>query len=597
MPPEKIIDPRLKPDDMCEMFAWLDYCVAKGFGGKKFRQTVLGHLSRTRQKDVTWAQIDERIRKLWNYHAIRKPGQANHSSVYSVGTKALWWYFNCNGTAKELIRDRVKQMGSNKRRDSDIRGAICDSLTLGSVAPSTLGEAPEHSRWKESSTTPSTVSNSEYSESLGSPHTPSKNSVVEDLLTVDEGFTNINPKAFPTPAQMAIQRGGALPPARTPMLPAENNMLCDSTRCEAIRQLLVDREREAQYFRLEFSKAQDTIKGLRRELQCEKHTHTIFSKDRGTPIEETLKRYLNEIEILRSKVEDKEMLSPFTTQIGKKHIPFDEKYFQRNTNTIRYTIEEFMPYADTSRMCSNIKFKNQTGDLGLLFRRVVGEFEGKLRSVSFHSLLQSLLSAAVCEWVLECDFQEHFPVSTPWRDAMLSHLATQDGDDAARNLDFAAHHSLIESEYFQQNLISTRAKALAARISAAIAPLFRLKKPLELWDVDIMKKLDQRLPALIDMFKSALRIKTRALVSKDIFEVVLPLQGNHFDQGFMEDEELNSVCSPPGEAPLVRLCVVPGLRKYGFDRKLVDYNSFRKPGFESTGQSDVIAKAVVIIEQ
>ena len=175
--------------------------------------------------------------------------------------------------------------------------------------------------------------------------------------------------------------------------------------------------------------------------------------------------------------------------------------------------------------------------------------------------------------------------------------ARADGEDVARNLDFATHHTLIESEYFQKDLIPRRAEALAVRISATIAPLFGLQRPLALWKVDILKELNRQRPALKRIFVSALRIKARALVSKDVFEVVFPPQGYKYDRGLMEVEKLerDGGGSLLGQTSLVRLCLVPGLRKYAFDRRLVDYNSFRKPGSGPEGPSDLIAKPIVII--
>jgi len=98
------------------------------------------------------------------------------------------------------------------------------------------------------------------------------------------------------------------------------------------------------------------------------------------------------------------------------------------------------------------------------------------------------------------------------------------------------------------------------------------------------------------MFESALRIKTRALVSKDVFEAVLPLQGSSYDKGLMDNEKPYSGGLLQGQTPLVQLCLAPGLRKYEFERKLVDYNSFRKPGSDLQGPSDTITRAVVIVE-
>ena len=47
------------------------------------------------------------------------------------------------------------------------------------------------------------------------------------------------------------------------------------------------------------------IKDLERKLQCEGHRRAILAKACGDLIEKTLKRYLNEIEILRSKLKNK----------------------------------------------------------------------------------------------------------------------------------------------------------------------------------------------------------------------------------------------------------------------------------------------------
>ena len=302
---------------------------------------------------------------------------------------------------------------------------MCDGLILGFQVPPSPSKAPEDSQSRELYVTLSAVSDSEHRESLSSPTISLTNSVVEDPPTPEASCPKVKPEIFLTPAKKPTQLNNMRPLTRTPILLAENNSSCSLSECETIRQLLVDRERDVQYLRLESSKAQDTIKNLERELQCEEHRRAILVKACGDPTGDTLKRYLNEIEILRSKLMDKESLCPFTTRAGKKHIPFDQTYFQSNMGIIRNVIEDFMSCAETSRRCNNIEFEKQTDDLRLLFQRVVGESEGTLQSISFHSLLRSLLSAALCEWVFECDVQEPFLASTPLRETMLSHLTTQ----------------------------------------------------------------------------------------------------------------------------------------------------------------------------
>jgi hypothetical protein len=107
--PEKGIRCRLRADDEREILAWIDYCVAKGFTPKRCRESIVGHLKRTRQRDFTLAQIDERIKYLWGREANRNADQSDYSCVYRVGTKALLC-FSEKESVKKIVRARVQQM-------------------------------------------------------------------------------------------------------------------------------------------------------------------------------------------------------------------------------------------------------------------------------------------------------------------------------------------------------------------------------------------------------------------------------------------------------------------------------------------------------
>lgn len=171
-----------------------------------------------------------------------------------------------------------------------------------------------------------------------------------------------------------------------------------------------------------------------------------------------------------------------------------------------------------------------------------------------------------------------------------------DSEDVARNLDLAVHHTLIGSEHFQNEIIPRRAEALAMRLSATVEPLFGLQKPLDLWEVDILKEWQRQQPALKKIFVSALKVKTKALVSKGIFEVIFPVPGCEYDPEYTEVEilERDNERSELGQSPIVRLCLVPGLRILAFDRKLVDRNSFRRPSNSSAEPGDNVASPLVV---
>lgn len=136
------------------------------------------------------------------------------------------------------------------------------------------------------------------------------------------------------------------------------------------------------------------------------------------------------------------------------------------------------------------------------------------------------------------------------------------------------------------------------RLSETVEPLLGLQNSLDLWEVDILKEWQRQRPALKKIFESAIKVKTKALVSKDIFEVVFPVPGCEYDPKHTEVERLerDHRGSGSGQSPIVRLCLVPGLRKFAFDRKLVDYNSFRRPSTSSTEAGGNIASPMVLAE-
>lgn len=104
-------------------------------------------------------------------------------------------------------------------------------------------------------------------------------------------------------------------------------------------------------------------------------------------------------------------------------MPFDLEYFKGHMLEIRYEIDDFMcRYSEICRPCNNIRPQDMPEDLKNLLHRVFGDAIDALQSISFHSLLRSMLSAAVCEWVLECDVQEPMITGCLLSDTMLSHL-------------------------------------------------------------------------------------------------------------------------------------------------------------------------------
>ena len=162
-----------------------------------------------------------------------------------------------------------------------------------------------------------------------------------------------------------------------------------------------------------------------------------------------------------------------------------------------------------------------------------------------------------------------------------------DSEDVARNLDLAAHHTLIEDEFFQQDIIPRRANDFALHLSGIVEPLFNLQT-LEVWQ--------RQQETLKRIFVSALKVKTKAVVSRGVFEVIFPVPGCQYDEAHTEIERHERDGRDLEQTPTVRLCLVPGLRYFSVEKKPVDYNSFRRPSTGSAELGDDITSPLIIPE-
>jgi hypothetical protein len=167
-----------------------------------------------------------------------------------------------------------------------------------------------------------------------------------------------------------------------------------------------------------------------------------------------------------------------------------------------------------------------------------------------------------------------------------------------RNLDFAAHASLIEEEFFQQHIIPARASVLASRILRTLAPFFVQSESFEDLDDEVIGALSAKRLHLEEVFASALRIKAQATVSKDRFEMVLYGPGTSFDQDAMVPETMDGGRAEISLSitPKVKLCLLPSLHVYEHDGKLVDLNNFVRRPNDQRSAATKLTKAVVVLE-
>lgn len=162
---------------------------------------------------------------------------------------------------------------------------------------------------------------------------------------------------------------------------------------------------------------------------------------------------------------------------------------------------------------------------------------------------------------------------------------------ALRNIDLAAHQWVInEDKHFHEQFLPRTANKLSERLLNALGPFIKHKGKPE-------AKIQIRLESI---FYAALKIKTFAMVGKDVFECIWPAHDTIFERSFMAEESSDgTTCNQTPskqEVKKVMLALVPGIRVYGYDRKLVDYCGFTKGDEQGLQQPSLVAQAVVVAQ-
>lgn len=366
--------------------------------------------------------------------------------------------------------------------------------------------------------------------------------------------------------------------------------------------------KENLWYRQEVKRLSEVNADLDRKRRASQAAQSILSKDAHTS-EQRLAECLSEIYNLESQVNNKEVLLPFTKPGGKRLDGLERSEIVTDLNLIERHLSSVLVLPETKSIRTDFDLDDQQSDLPALSRRIFGGSMMVPPHAQFRHIFRSFVSAAVGMWVFESDFDDPYVASSNLREVMLSHLRTQgmpilihsqkqmsyvniDGEDVARNLDFAAHHTLINNEYFQREIIPMRAAELAKRLRLALDPVLKAEKAYSGWRTDISSLWKPRLAALKYIFEVALRIKTKVLVTQDMFEIVLPAHGDSYDERLMQVE--NGL--PANKFSRVRLAVAPGLQRFEYNRKMVDYNSFRLPVPMPNPGFDVMKRAMVVLD-
>jgi len=114
---------------------------------------------------------------------------------------------------------------------------------------------------------------------------------------------------------------------------------------------------------------------------------------------------------------------------------------------------------------------------------------------------------------------------------------------------------------------------------------------------EVHEHWQQEFQRLVDIFIAALKVKAYTLVGNNIFEVIYPISETRvMIKDVAREKPTTSVQRKNSELEtcVVQIPLALGLRSHVCERKLVDYNSFRKPGNDLSGRYDLLLPPLIL---
>jgi len=150
----------------------------------------------------------------------------------------------------------------------------------------------------------------------------------------------------------------------------------------------------------------------------------------------------------------------------------------------------------------------------------------------------------------------------------------------------AAHQRVIEDDHFQNMTLPRMATKLSERLIGALNPILRDGTKLRLAAMRILQ----------DAFLEALRIKSLGMIGNHMFEIIWPEHNSSFPSLDMNGRDSLPCSSTLESQGKVALVLLPGIRVYRCEKRMVDYCGFAKGGEQGLEEPTTMAAPVVLTQ-
>lgn len=162
---------------------------------------------------------------------------------------------------------------------------------------------------------------------------------------------------------------------------------------------------------------------LERHIRIQEAVSNIVEKYQGDSLNKVLHSWQCEVEELRAAENKRQLCLTLAKSTAVHPIALDIRELQRTMNNLCIDIASILVCTETLQPCGMLRIYEADTDLQGLLDRVLGDHKNTALPFSFHSLIQSLLSAAVCEWVFEATPDEDCLSFTLREEALLQNIA------------------------------------------------------------------------------------------------------------------------------------------------------------------------------
>lgn len=220
-----------------------------------------------------------------------------------------------------------------------------------------------------------------------------------------------------------------------------------------------------------------------------------------------------------------------------------------------------------------------------------------LTDISIRSFCRCILSAALCEWVFEADLESLFRECDLLYPELRKLLASQSkfsirrtpfiiilfrelikisslDVEAIRGFEFATLEAVLNKPIMDACIIPNRARLLARQLIQRLLPVIQAQNLPKNASSTIAKDLSEEEDNIAGVFKLALQIATRLLITTDMYRCVLHLPGTRVNSSMERDRETSSVNHD--SRPVVTFTLMPGIQRCAADERDLRFRRFLK---------------------